>query len=412
VSARSNLNRLIASSALSNLADGMLQITLPLVTLGITRNPGSFAAVTFVQRLPWLLFALHAGALADRLDRRRTMALVNLGRTALLAAFAVLVAGGAEQLWTLYLVAFVLGIGETLFDTAAQSILPAIVADKEQLSKANGQLTAVERITNQFIGPTLGALVAAVALAASLGASSAAYALAGVALLTLTGQFRAVRSGPTPRITVDIAEGVRYLAHHPLLRALAICVGVSNLASTMMFAIFPLYAIEPGAVGVSKVGYALLLTTLSAGTLVGSLFAHRTERALGIRRALLLAAASFPMFSLMPAITDSWPWLAVGFFAGALLSGGWNVITVSLRQRIVPDELLGRVNAGYRLLAWGTMPIGALLAGFTASQYGLRATFAISAAISAVCLPIVYFAATDRRLDQHRHGTAPISTTN
>jgi MFS family permease len=179
-----------------------------------------------------------------------------------------------------------------------------------------------------------------------------------------------------------------------------------------MFAIFPLYAIEPGAVGVSKVGYALLLTTLSAGTLVGSLFAHRTERALGIRRALLLAAASFPMFSLMPAIADSWPWLAVGFFAGALLSGGWNVITVSLRQRIVPDELLGRVNAGYRLLAWGTMPIGALLAGFTASQYGLRATFAISAAISAVCLPIVYFAATDRRLDQHRHGTAPISTTN
>jgi len=412
VSARSNLNRLIASSALSNLADGMLQITLPLVTLGITRNPGSFAAVTFVQRLPWLLFALHAGALADRLDRRRTMALVNLGRTALLAAFAVVVAGGAEQLWTLYLVAFVLGVGETLFDTAAQSILPAIVADKEQLSKANGQLTAVERITNQFIGPTLGALVAAVTLAASLGASSAAYALAGVALLTLTGQFRAVRSGPTSRITVDIAEGVRYLAHHPLLRALAICVGVSNLASTMMFAIFPLYAIEPGAVGVSKVGYALLLTTLSAGTLVGSLFAHRTERVLGIRRALLLAAASFPMFSLMPAITDSWPWLAVGFFAGALLSGGWNVITVSLRQRIVPDELLGRVNAGYRLLAWGTMPIGALLAGFTASQYGLRATFAISAAISAVCLPIVYFAATDRRLDQHRHGTAPISTAN
>ena len=412
MSARSNLNRLIASSALSNLADGMLQITLPLVTLGLTRDPGSVAAVTFVQRLPWLLFALHAGALADRLDRRRTMALVNLGRTALLAAFAVVVAGGAEQLWTLYLVAFVLGIGETLFDTAAQSILPAIVADKEQLSKANGQLTAVERITNQFIGPTLGALVAAVALAASLGASSAAYALAGVALLTLTGHFRAVRSGPTPRITVDIAEGVRYLAHHPLLRALAICVGVSNLASTMMFAIFPLYAIEPGAVGVSKVGYALLLTTLSAGTLVGSLFAHRTERALGIRRALLLAAASFPMFSLMPAITDSWPWLAVGFFAGALLSGGWNVITVSLRQRIVPDELLGRVNAGYRLLAWGTMPIGALLAGFTASQYGLRATFAISAAISAVCLPIVYFAATDRRLDQHRHGTAPISTTN
>jgi hypothetical protein len=90
-----------------------------------------------------------------------------------------------------------------------------------------------------------------------------------------------------------------------LLRPLAICVGVSNLASTMMFAVFPLYAIEPGPVGASKVGYALLLTTLSAGVLVGSLFAHRTERALGIRRSLLIASASFPLFSLVPAITES-----------------------------------------------------------------------------------------------------------
>ena len=113
------------------------------------------------------------------------MTLVNLGRALLLAAFAAVVAANAEQLWTLYLVAFVLGVGETLFDTAAQSILPAIVADKAQLSKANGQLTAVERITNQFIGPTLGALVAAAALAGSLSASSAAYGLASVALLTL-----------------------------------------------------------------------------------------------------------------------------------------------------------------------------------------------------------------------------------
>ncbi len=395
---------------MSNLADGMLQITLPLVTLGITRDPGAFASVTFVGRLPWLLFALHAGALADRLDRRRTMTLVNLGRALLLAAFAAVVAAKAEQLWVLYIVAFVLGVGETLFDTAAQSILPTIVPDKAQLSKANGQLTAVERITNQFIGPTLGALVAAAALAASLGASAAAYAVASVTLLTLVGHFRAVRSEPAPRLTVDIADGVRYLAHHPLLRALAICVGVSNLASTMAFAVFPLYAIEPGPVGASKVGYALLLTTLSAGTLVGSLFAHRTERALGIRRSLLIAAASFPLFSLLPAITESWQWLAVGFFMGSLLSGGWNVITVSLRQRIVPDELLGRVNAGYRLLAWGTMPIGAALAGITASQFGLRATFAISAAISAVCLPIVFFAATNRRLEEDPARAAQVTT--
>jgi hypothetical protein len=316
----------------------------------------------------------------------------------LLAAFAAVVAAKAEQLWTLYVVAFVLGIGETLFDTAAQSILPTIVADKTQLSKANGQLSAVERITNQFIGPTLGALVAAAALAGSLGASAAAYGLASVALLTLVGQFRAVRSGPPTRIRTDIAEGVRYLWRHPLLRPLAICVGVSNLASTMMFAVFALYAIEPGPVGASKIGYALLLTTLSAGVLVGSLFAHRTERALGIRRSLLIAAASFPLFSLVPAITDSWPWLALGFFMGSLLSGGWNVITVSLRQRIVPDELLGRVNAGYRLLAWGTMPLGAALGGIVGDRWGLDAVFWTCAALSALCFPLIFVVVTDRAL--------------
>ena len=108
------------------------------------------------------------------------------------------------------------------------------------------------------------------------------------------------------------------------------------------------------------------------------------------------------MFALVPALTASWCWVAVGFFVGSALDIGWNVITVSLRQRIVPDHLLGRVNAGYRLLAWGTMPIGAALGGLTASRFGLTAAFWTSAAISAVCLPLVFFAATNERVGVSR----------
>src|SRR5262245_12047982 len=110
---------MVTSSGLSNLADGVFVVALPLVALGITRDPSAFAGVTLASRLPWLLFALPAGALADRLDRRRTMVRVDIGRAALIAALAALVATGNDELWALYVVSFALGVGETLFDTAA-----------------------------------------------------------------------------------------------------------------------------------------------------------------------------------------------------------------------------------------------------------------------------------------------------
>lgn len=393
-----NLRRLIAASALSNLADGMFQITLPLIALSITRDPRAFAAVTVVGRLPWLLFALHAGALADRLDRRRTMLLVDLARAALIAALAATIVVDVEGLWTLYVVAFALGIGETLFDTAAQSILPTIVDNPEHLSRANGRLAAVELTANQFIGPPLGALIAGATLAGALTLSSIVYVLASLALVALVGQFRATRTEPPTRLRTDIAQGIRYLAHHRLLRALAVCVGVSNLGSTAMIAVLPLYVIDPGPVGLSEAGFGLLYTTFAAGSIAGSALAPRIERRVGTRRTLLLSSASFPIFSVVPALTHSVVWLALGFLIGGMLSIGWNIITVALRQRIVPDHLLGRVNAGYRLLAWGTIPIGAALGGLTASRFGLTATFWTSAAISALCAPIVFVTATTHRL--------------
>src|SRR5262245_1018760 len=141
--------KVVVSSGLSNLADGVFQVALPLVTLGITRDPTAFAVVTVALRLPWLLFALPAGALADRLDRRGTMFLVNVGRAALIGGLALAVAREWDSLPLLCLVAFALGIGETLFDTAAQSIVPSLV-EPDDLSRANGRLYAVEMTMNQF----------------------------------------------------------------------------------------------------------------------------------------------------------------------------------------------------------------------------------------------------------------------
>jgi MFS family permease len=326
------------------------------------------------------------------------MVLVDLGRATLIGVLAVAVLVNIEGLAVLYMIAFALGVGETLFDTAAQSILPAVALDPEQLSAANGRLAAVELAANQFVGPPLGALIAGASLVAALTFSSIAYLLASVAMLALVGRFRATRTGPPTRVRTDIAEGVTYLARQRLLRAFAVCVGVCNLASTATFAVFPLYAIQPGPVGLSKAGFGILITTVAAGSVVGSAFVQRIERTLGTRRALLLASAAFPVLSLGPALTHSVAWLAASFFLGGMFSIGWNVITVSLRQRIVPDHLLGRVNAGYRLLAWGTIPLGAALGGTTATRFGLTATFWISATVSALCLPIVLATATTQRL--------------
>jgi MFS family permease len=390
----SSYQRLVVSSGLSNLADGIFQVALPIVTLGVTRDPGAFAAVTLALRLPWLLFALPAGAYADRLDRRRTMLLISLGRAVVIGGLAAIVVSGGETLWLLCAAAFVLGMGETLFDTSAQSIIPSVVP-ADDLSRANARLYAVELTANQFIGPPIGGLIAGIAAAAALGGSAGAYVLAAVVLALISGSFRPERTGPATRLRHDIAEGARYLNRHRLLRTLAILVGISNLTWTATLAILALYAIEPGPMGLPEAGYGALLAVGAAGALVGTFIVPSMERLLGRSRALLVSYVGFSALEGLPGLTASVPAVAASFFVAGAIGIAWNVITVSLRQRIVPDRLLGRVNAGYRLLAWGTMPLGAALGGLLGDLFGLRAVFLTAAAASLAGVPLFLAVVSD-----------------
>ena len=372
--------RLWSASALSNLADGVFQVALPLLALRLTRSPGEIAGLSLVARLPWLLFALPAGALADRLDRRRTMVNVDLARTVLIGGLALLTAAGHERLWVLYVVAFGLGVGETLFDTAAQSVMPMVVG-RDRLSEANGRLYAAEMTMNQFVGPPLGGLIAGTAIALAFAGSAATYLAAALVLVTMAGRFKPQRAGGgvPPRLRADIVEGVRYLFGHRLLRALALMTGVMNLMSSAAFAVFPLFAVKPGPLGLSDAGYGFFLTALAVGALGGSLLAARIEAALGRARSLLLAVVGSAAITAGPALFATVVPNATLLILGGLTMVTWNVITVSLRQRIVPEPLMGRVNAGYRLLAWGTMPLGAGLGGLLAEAFGVRTVFAVAA---------------------------------
>ena len=372
-----NYWKLWTSSGASNVADGVFWIAFPLFAIQLTDSPAIIAGVVVVGRLPWLVFALVAGALADRLDRRRTMVAVAILRTVIAGGLAAGIVADVVTLPILYLAAFVLGMGETLFDTAAQSIMPTIV-DKDRLSRANGRLYAVELTMNQFVGPPLGGVLAGVAIALAFAGSAVAFAFAAVALALLTGSFRPARAAQSTSILADIREGLGYLRRHRVLRTMAIMVGVMNLASSAGWAIFVLYAVAPGPMGLDELGFGVLMMAMGVGSFVGSLVADRAERRLG-RAALLTATVVVgAVTQALPGLTANAWLVGAGFAVWGASVMMWNVVTVSLRQRIVPDQLLGRLNASYRLLAWGSQPLGALLGGLVAEVLGLEAVFILA----------------------------------
>ncbi|EMD24058.1 major facilitator superfamily MFS_1 [Amycolatopsis azurea DSM 43854] len=372
--------RLWSSSSLSNLADGIVKVALGLVAIQFTRSPALIAGLAFVSSLPWLLFALHAGVLADRVDRRRAMLTANVFRAALLGALAVSIALGFGSIWLLYVVALGLGIAETIHDTAAQAILPQIVG-RDRLTRANSRLYAAELTANEFAGPPLGGFLVAAGAFAAFAAPSALWIVAVISLFFVPGSFRAGRTRTTS-VREDLVEGLRFLWENRILRILAIMVGGFNFATSAVITIFVLYAVGPSsAMGLTEQTYGFLLSTIALGSFAASFAAERIELALGRTRALVLSLFTGAALAGIPAVTTDPYVIGAVFFLGGAGIVVWNVIVVSLRQRIIPDHLLGRATSGHRLVAWGTRPLGAMAAGLLAEVVGLRPVFAGAAAV-------------------------------
>jgi MFS family permease len=405
----SGFRLLWTSTALSNLADGILKVALPLLATRFTESPALIAGLALALTLPWLLFALPAGALTDRVDRRRAMLVANTIRGCLLAALAVGVVVGAGSIWVLFAAAFCVGIAETIYDTSAQSILPQVVTHG-QLPRANGLLFAAETTSNQFIGPPLGGLLVTAGAAVAFVTPAALWAAAVGVLLLVRGSFRVQRTQRTT-IRADIAEGLHFLWRHRLLRTLAVMVGVLSFAGSAAWAIFVLFAVGPAsAMGLSDTAYGLLLTTAAAGGLLGALVAGRVQRVLGRARSLVLTIFGCALMVGAPAVTATPYLIGVAFVLGGAGVSIWNVITVSLRQQITPVRLLGRVNSAYRVVAWGTMPLGAAAGGLLGQFLGLRAVFVIMAALSLSMLAgmrIVTNARMDAAERDAEHRAAP-----
>ena len=368
------LNRFIAASGMTNLADGIAVVAWGWIASLLTRDPLLVALVPVALRLPWFLLALPAGVITDRVDRKRLILWMDAVRGLAFAAAALaiwaalpLAPAPAEGVsapflyWALALAAFVVGGAEVFRDNAAQTMLPAFVAP-DQLERANGRLWSAELLTNALIGPALGAVLIGFYLPLAFGLNAVAYGLAMLLVAGVAGQFRPERTDPR-NWRVELREGLAFLRAKPLLRTLAWATGFWNLFHQMIVIGVVLHAQEN--LNLSAEAYGLTLAGGALGGIAGSLMGERISRALGSARTMQwMILASGPCFAAM-ALAPNAVTLALCFAAMEFSGFVWNVVSVSTRQRMIPDALRGRVNSLYRLLAWGMMPLGLLLSGIT-----------------------------------------------
>lgn len=397
--------RLWTASALTNVADGVALAAGPLLVSSLTDDPVLIGSAVFVQQLPWLLFSLISGAYVDRMDRRRLLVGVNLVRGAVVAGLTATIATGAVSVPIVYAAFFLLGTCETLADNASNAMLPSVVTT-EALPKANARLVAVHMGVNQFVGPPLGASLFALAAAIPFGLNAAAFALAAAVLAALPRRTGAPPARNHPLWT-DIREGTRWMWGNRVLRMISVTLCGMNITLFAVLAIFVVYAQE--RLGLGDVGYGALLAAMAVGGIVGAGLVGPLRRRLAdsvlLRAGLVLETLTHVALAL---VTE--PWLAaVTLVIFGLHSSVWSVVSLSWRQRIVPEDLRGRANSVHMLFGVGGAALGSLAGGPIVKAFGITAPFAAAASLMAV-LTFVAWRAFGRHLVDDAspaHTTAP-----
>ena len=420
--------RLWTATAISNLGDGISGVAYPWVASAVTRSPLLIAAAGFASRLPWLIFTLHAGVITDRFDRRKLIIAMDTIRGVLTLIVGAIVLLNKDSLpslndlssitdletnWPLYITlvitAFLFGLAEVLRDNSAQTLMPSVV-EAENLEKANGRMWSAESLTNSFIGPPLGSLLIGIAIYLPFFVDAGTFFVAVALIASISGSFKPVEEKPREKINfkAEIKEGYRWLWAHDLLRPMAIILGALNLVGTMVAATFILYTQE--VLNTSVFVFAVLGTAGAVGGIAGGLIAPKISVKIGSGPSLWLSLAMGPIGAVIIGTSNSWHVVWVVLLFQSFLSVLWNTITVSLRQSIIPTDLLGRVNSVYRFFGWGSIPIGMFLGGaivsiaqyFVSREMALRTPYLVGAVLGIL---IFIFAAprlTTKAINQAR----------
>jgi MFS family permease len=379
---------LMASSWMSNLADGITLAAGPLLVASQTRDPVLVALATVLQRLPWLAFALIAGVIADRLDRRRIVVVVSVLRTAVVLVLSAAIVTGAVSIWLVLVALLLLGTAEVFADTTSQTLLPMVV-DKADLGTGNARLMAGFITLNQLVGPPIGAALFALGLVVPFIAQAVCITLTAllVSRVVLPPHGRDPHA-PRPHLRRDIAEGLRWLWHHAAVRTLTLTIVIFNVTYGATWSVLVLYTVEILQAG--PVGFGLLTTAGAVGGLLGtSLYGWITARvSLGnvLRAGLVIETLTHLAFALTRQL-----WVALGimfiFGAHAFI---WGTTSRTVRQRAVPTGLQGRVGSVYLLGVFGGIVVGGLVGGAIAGAWGVLATFWFGFAGSALLVLAIW----------------------
>lgn len=357
-----------SANALSNLADGIAFVSMPLLSASMTDDPRLVAGLATLYALVRLLVALPVGVWVDRADRRTLMVTANLLRGGALVALALTLHLGVSSLVVLYATMAVVGTLESMVDSAVVTMVPSLVG-RDRLDTANSRIAAGQLIADELAGPPLGGFLFALAAAAPVLAMGGLWALAGLVALALPvrrpSRASADAVAPRPSVYTEARDGIVWLAHHRVVGSLALVGALASVGYMLPFSILVLVAEE--RLGLDGTGYGLLLAFSALGGLLGSALAPRLRRRLGYRwtivASLTLAAVTLTGLSLTRDPLVAGVLLALYILHAVV----WSICALSLRQRLIPDGLLGRVGAAARVLGLLGLAIGSALGGVLAA---------------------------------------------
>jgi MFS family permease len=378
---------LLGASWISNLGDGVAIAAGPLLVASLTDDALLIAAAAFLQWLPPLLFALYAGALSDRLDRRRVIGAVNAVRAAVLGVIVATILTDTVSIGVVLGCLFLLGTAEVFADNASQTLLPLILK-RDDLAIGNARLQAGFITLNELAGPPLGAALFATGMALPFIGQAVMVAAAALLVSRISLSWAARGSEVRAHIRQDIAEGLRWTRDHAAVRTLVLTIFIFNITFGAAWSILVLYALQ--RLGLGEIGFGLLTTFMAAGGLLGTLSYGWITRHVSLGNLMRIGLIIETLTHLGLAVTTT-PAVAMAiFFIFGAHAFVWGTTSVTIRQRAVPVELQGRVGSVNTVGTYGGLVIGAVIGGILGRELGVTAPFWFAFIGSAIFVVLIW----------------------
>jgi MFS family permease len=364
---------LIAAWAGSLSGDGLRVVALPLLAADIDRSPAAVAAVAAATALPWLLIAVPAGTLVDRLNPARTVMLAHLARAVMTALLVAAMFAGWASIPLLCVVGFCITGAETFADSAAQSLVVRTIP-AQLLERANARFVTVETIALDLVGPLAAGGLYVVARWVPFAVSALLFLVSALVISRLVGlpELAPVQAA-RGRVGAELTSGLRELGSSRVLRVLVITVAVMAIGNAAVDGQLVLYATGPLAL--SKALYPTLLAAYSVGTLVAAAMVGRIAARYRGGPVMMLAltgiGGTMVLMGVFPHPAVGWVCYGVMGLAG----GTWNVLSATRRQRSTPHAMIARVSSAFRVVAWGVTPMGAAIGGAVGEAWNVPAVF-------------------------------------